>query len=355
MDEKIRRLTNWFTGRKEPPFEIQINLTNKCNLNCLFCRPKEYIKVDEKDALPLDRWLELIQEAKNFGVKHWNILGGEPFSEPNKTIKIMEAIKKEEMFGIMSTNGTLITKELIEKMIESGWDELIFSIDSSHAETHDYLRGQKGVFERAVRTIKLIEEYKKIKNTDKPRLQLYFVITNKNYKEIPEFVNFAYSLNIGRIFFQAMIELNSLSNDLKLNKNELKDLLGYIKKAKIKATNKGMVTNLVDFLDCTLIENANRTDELIKNGTSIGIPCFEPWYIMQISHEGYASPCCNLNSKKVNIKNKSLQEIWYSSFFEGFRKQIMSGKLDKRCAVCCSGQILRNKMIKEEIKKCMKK
>lgn len=352
MDEKIRRLINWSKGEKEPPFEIQANPTNRCNLTCLFCRPKKYAKVEEKDVLPLNRWLELIKEASELGVKHWNILRGEPFTEPEKTLKIMETIKKEGMQGITTTNGTLITKPAIKKIMKIGWDEIIFSLDSSNAETHDYLRDKKGVHERCINTIKSVQDHKKIENKELPRLQLFFVITNKNYKEMPSMIELASSLNIKRVYFQVMVEKYPANKSLKLNKEDLEEFQNYIKETEKISKEKEITTNITSFDKYLLIENSNNAYKTIKNEKDkVLIPCLEPFYMMQISPEGYAGPCCALDNKKINVKNKSIKEIWYGPCFENFRKRIASWHLDKKCSTCCSGQILRNIELMGELKK----
>jgi MoaA/NifB/PqqE/SkfB family radical SAM enzyme len=348
MEEKINRLVEWMQGRKAPPFEIQINPTNKCNLKCIFCRPEGYDNIKET-GLPVERWVAIIKEAVILGVKQWNILGGEPFIEPKKIIPIMEAIKKERVSGIMSTNGTLLNEEHIKKLINIEWDDLIFSLDGAYPETHDYLRGQQGVFEKCTNTIKLFNHHKSLKRKDKPRLQLFFVITNRNYKELPEFIKLAKDLKINKVVFQAMIQTHPPSKELKIERRNQERFKQYARQAQEAAEKENITTNLPDFLDCTLIDKANETNDIIQQNDNYPC-CYEPWYLMQISAEGYINPCCNLESKAVNIKQEPINKIWYGKFFESFRKKMLYGKLDLRCSRCCSGQILRNRVLKEELK-----
>lgn len=348
MEEKINRLTKWINGGRAPPFEIQINPTNKCNLNCIFCRPEGYAKIRE-NGLTTEEWVSIVEEASRLGVKHWNILGGEPFIEMKKVIPIMDVIKKEKMSGITSTNGTLLTEEIIKKLISIGWDDLIFSLDGAYPKTHDTLRGKQGTFEKCTNTIRLFNYFKKLDGKDKPRLQLFFVITIRNYKELPRFIKLAKDLEINKVVFQAMIQTHPPSKELQLNRQDQEMFKQYAKQAQQTAEKEGITTNLPDFLDCALIDKANETKAIIQQDNRYPA-CYEPWYLMQISAEGYVNPCCNLESKKVNIKQESLEEIWYGKFFESFRKKILYGKLDERCSRCCSGQILRNRILRRELK-----
>jgi len=351
MEEKINRLTKWINGERAPPFEVQINPTNKCNLNCIFCRPKGYDNIKET-GLSAEKWVNIIEEAGKLGVKYCDILGGEPFVEPKKVIHIMEAIKKQGMSGITVTNGTLLTEDIIKKLIEIGWDDLIFSIDGAYPTTHDNLRGKDKVFEKCTNSIRLINHYKEVFGKDKPRLQTFFVITNKNYQEIPRFIILAKDLGIKKIVFQAMIETHLPSKNLKLDGQDHVKFKQYAEQAKELSDKEGVTTNIADFFDCLLINKANKTEDIIRNDSfNKHVPCYEPWYFLQISPEGYVSPCSVLESRKVNVKQKSLEEIWYGGFFKNFRKRIASGKLDKRCSRCCSGQILKNKELKMELEK----
>lgn len=351
IEEKINRLTRWINGERAPPFEIQINPTNKCNLNCVFCRPKGYDNIKEI-GLSAEKWVNIIEEASKLGVKYCDILGGEPFIEPKKVIPIMESIKRYGLSGITVTNGTLLTEDIIKKLIEIEWDDLIFSMDGACPATHDNLRGKEKVFEKCTNSIRLINHYKKISGKDKPRLQTFFVITNKNYQEMPQFISLAKELKINKIVFQAMIETHPPSKNLKLDEQDYVKFRQYAEQAKELADKEGITTNIADFFDCLLIDKANKTEDIIKNDSfNKHIPCYEPWYFLQVSPEGYVSPCSVLENRKVNVKQESLEEIWYGDFFKRFRKKIASGNLDKRCSRCCSGQILKNRELKMELEK----
>ena len=46
------------------------------------------------------------------------------------------------------SNGTMITKELAEKIVESGLGYIHISVDGIKAETHDYIRGISGLMQK---------------------------------------------------------------------------------------------------------------------------------------------------------------------------------------------------------------
>ena len=63
MDEKIRRLLNWFHGKKDLPYSIELSPTLRCNLNCLFCW-RYGKKVETSDELSLMDYKKILKEAK---------------------------------------------------------------------------------------------------------------------------------------------------------------------------------------------------------------------------------------------------------------------------------------------------
>jgi len=58
---KIERLKNWSQGKKASPVRATIIITNRCDLNCLFCRgrfsPKG--KAFYKDGLISNEWVRV--------------------------------------------------------------------------------------------------------------------------------------------------------------------------------------------------------------------------------------------------------------------------------------------------------
>lgn len=72
-----------------------IELTNKCNLNCKFCKEDHVLFrktgckkwPSEPDKVPPSKWKDIINEAKMLGCKTFIITGGEPFLEFEKIKK----------------------------------------------------------------------------------------------------------------------------------------------------------------------------------------------------------------------------------------------------------------------------
>ena len=155
-NKKMKRLIEWARGNKSPPYSIDINPTDKCNLKCLSCwqRSEKFKVIDSSYELSDNKLLSIVKEALDFGVEEFEITGGgEPLMRKEITLKMMKIIKDSGKTGNITTNGTLFDKESIKFLVKIGWDKVTFSIDGPNQKMNDYLRG-KGAFEKNVQNIK---------------------------------------------------------------------------------------------------------------------------------------------------------------------------------------------------------
>jgi len=160
--EYAYRMEEW-NKWKFGPIRIDAELHTRCNLNCRICdrRNSVYDKLTEKERsdmeMPAKKWVRIAEESGKLGVKAWNISGlCEPLAKPDVLFPTMRMIKAYDMFGELTTNGTLWNEKYISETITMGWDSVCISIDAPDPKTHDWLRGVKGTFKKACTTLKNI-------------------------------------------------------------------------------------------------------------------------------------------------------------------------------------------------------
>jgi MoaA/NifB/PqqE/SkfB family radical SAM enzyme len=352
----------WYKGKKAPPSHIDIEPTSSCNLKCRFCwtRSKERVRNCQYDrTLTNKRLLEIVHEAARLGAKEWEIAGGwEPMVKPYTVFKMMILIKKYGMYGSITTNGTLFTKNMIKKLVEIGWDRILFSLEGPDAETHDYLTQVKGSFEREIRNIKLFKEWKERLGKEKPFYSIHSVLTNKNYNKLEEMIELGNELGCDGVNFEPLMVWSKEGEKLKLNKKQREKLKISIERALKKARELKIYTNVANLREEKLV-NKKDMRKIIKEGINcngkniLSSPCFSPWLNMEIRVSGRVTACriCNDETGCENVLDKSLKEIWFGEYFENLRKQFMNGNLPDYCKDCASGLVvltknLRNKLIK---------
>ena len=137
------------------PLTIQWDLTSRCNLNCKHCYANANNKITHE--LSLEKILNVVDEASRMGVMALHILGGEPFARKD----LVEVIQYACQHGLschISSNGTLIRPRHASALKGLNNVTIDVSVDSTQPERHDWLRGQKGAYGKAIRGIRLLQQ-----------------------------------------------------------------------------------------------------------------------------------------------------------------------------------------------------
>jgi SynChlorMet cassette radical SAM/SPASM protein ScmE len=139
------------------PRSVDIDLTSRCNLKCLYCYYFDNTSVSYKD-LPAEEWLTFFEELGRLGVMEVCLAGGEPFMRQDLK-ELLEGIVRNRMRFNLLSNESLIDDEIAEFIASTGRCNYIqISIDGYSPETHDACRG-KGSFEKAVRGIRILQRH----------------------------------------------------------------------------------------------------------------------------------------------------------------------------------------------------
>jgi len=365
-EEKIRRMVNWYKGIPSPPFKIDVELHRRCNLKCLPCSRQgcnfDMNKDSKGKELPLKRWLEIVKDAKELRVLIWNIEGGgEPLANRKLTVPVMNEVKKQGMYGIVTTNGTLWQEKDIKNIIKIKWDRIHFSLDACDEETHDFLRGVKGCFKKTVRSIKLMNKLKEKSKCEEPMLSINIIINNKNYKSLVKFVEFCHQLKADYIFVEPLMVFSKLGESLKLNESESAELQNCIKDAKKLAKKYSIDNNFStkdENLKKDLVDNTSKMEEVLLNDVKgldnqfLSAPCDRPWNNMAIKYNGLAGHC-GLLLKGEDIKNKSLKQIWYGPFLEEVRLKMLRKELFEHCSKCVPSDVTQRRRLREELSQAL--
>ncbi len=137
-------------------------ISDDCILKCKMCNKwKEDIFIKEKTEIPsLKDWKNCISSLRGITDDSFqiNFGGGEPFLKEG-LLELVRFCKSKNFKTNIATNGYLINKEMSKKIADSGLDSLIISLDSLKEETHDYLRGVKGVYQKVMDTIVYLDKY----------------------------------------------------------------------------------------------------------------------------------------------------------------------------------------------------
>ena len=354
MDEKIRRLVEWSKGKKELPYSIELSPTLKCNLNCLFCW-RYGKKFDYEHELKLEEYKKILEEAKQLKVREIRIIGGgEPLLRKD-TFEIMREVKKYDMFGYICTNGNLFSDEMIKTLVTIRWDHVKISLHGPDEKTQDYLAQRKS-FKKTVENIRSFVKWKRKLKSQKPRIEIGFVLNRINFREVDQMVKLVNGLNVQSFFVEPITVYTKKGEELRLKEKEIEKFREIAKKA--YSSIDGLETNLHQFFSSGLIKNTGRMTEEIRKllkserHNFLSIPCFEPWWRMGIRIDGMVCPCGFFDqSTNESVLEKTLKEIWFGKYFEKRRKELIQKHIPDYCQKCCTTLVQDNQVIREELSK----
>ena len=267
---------------------VYLNITSRCNLNCIYCFAAERVESDSK--MDFDDYKKVLDSVKNYN-QHAEIIftGGEPLLSEN-TFPVAEYSKALGFTNKLMTNATLITEKNISKIVGL-FDSVKISLDGSTAEKHDFYRG-RGSYERTINAIALLDKF----GVD---VSLAMVVTKNNFTDISA-MNKKWG---GRLIFQPLFPLGNAkeSENLYLTGKEYFDVL--------------KSAGVVPYMD---LRNMIKSHTAAKTVLKCALGDAE----VSISSSGDVYPCQLLHNeifKVGNLKEKTFDELYNSEKLNKFK------------------------------------
>ncbi len=182
-----------FSEDKKPV--VVWNITRRCNLRCMHCYAHAKNREFENE-LSLEEGKQLLDDLSQFGCPVVLFSGGEPLMHPNLVELTSYAVEKG-MRAVISTNGTLITRQIAKELKAIGLSYVGISLDGME-EIHDKFRGVKGAFKAALDGVENAQK-------EGIKVGLRFTINRLNYKEIPAIFDLIEEREIPRACFYHLV------------------------------------------------------------------------------------------------------------------------------------------------------
>jgi len=182
-----------FSKDKKPV--VVWNMTRRCNLKCVHCYAQAK-DTEFKNELSTEEGKALIDDLAKFGSPVILFSGGEPTLRKDLP-ELAAYARKKGMRAVISTNGTLIDKELAKKLKDVGLSYVGVSLDGIR-ETNDKFRGVNGAFDAALTGLHNCQE-------EGIKVGLRFTINKQNVKDIPAIFELLENEKIPRICFYHLV------------------------------------------------------------------------------------------------------------------------------------------------------
>lgn len=223
---------------------LRISVTDKCNLRCVYCMPKEDTKfLSDEKLLTDDEIYRVVKQCANLGISKVRITGGEPLARKNLVDLIGRINSIQEIKEICMTTNAILLYDNIEELAKNGLSRVNISLDTLHKDRFKKItRG--GDLDRVLLAIDKCLQY-----GIKVKLNIV-IIDGINKDEIIDFVNMTKSKNIDIRFIELM-PIGEAKGYKAVNNNEIlqiinENCISYISKARKEKDGPAKYIKLVD-------------------------------------------------------------------------------------------------------------
>lgn len=159
--QKIKNMDRYYKEKSADtlprlPLQGHLDLTYRCNNNCLHCWLRlAPAAVEKKDELSFAAIERIIGEARDMGCSEWIISGGEPMLREDFS-EIFDLLTRQSRTYTLNSNGTRITPA-IAKLLKRRGVKLI-ALYGADAQVHDFVTRNPGSFAAMRRGIAYLQE-----------------------------------------------------------------------------------------------------------------------------------------------------------------------------------------------------
>ncbi len=331
---------------------IYLEVTNQCNLKCKTCVRNVW---EEKNGLMFyTDFLKIIEDTGRMLAGNEQpftfIFGGwgEPLIHPD-IFKMIREIKKYGWRTELITNGTLLSSDTSEKLIDAGLDIIWVSLDGAKPESYKDVR-LGNMLPVILENLSNLRKTKVLKFSETPNLGIAFVAMKSNIKDLPGIIDICRRMNAVKL---------SVSNVLPFTEELAEERL--YKMSSGNWWGRGDIE-----ISFPRIDVSDEVSEIIKTTAGaggwysiagnerdqrIGVCPFMKKASLSIRWDGKVSPCTPLfyNSESYldktlrksdachfgDIHSGSLSEIWMKSEYREFRKRLQFEEFSP-CTYCNS-------------------
>lgn len=138
--------------------DLRISVTDRCNLRCRYCMPKEifgnsYKFLHDAELLTFDEITRISKCLVELGIEKIRITGGEPLIRRNIENLVLQISKTGVTDIALTTNGLLLTPQKANALKAAGLTRVTLSLDALEAEEFDRITGTGNGPERVLEAI----------------------------------------------------------------------------------------------------------------------------------------------------------------------------------------------------------
>jgi len=304
-------------------------LTKRCNLNCKHCRA-ESEDIDYTGELDFEKACQVVDDIAEFASPILVLTGGEPLYRKD-VFDISKYAVSKGLKVALATNGTLIDKNIIQKIKSSGISRVAVSIDGWDTESHDSFRGITGAFDAALNGIRLLHEA----NIE---FQINSTITVRNVDNIDRIVKLAEDEGAKALHIFMLVPVGcgiEIAESDMLSPERYEETLNWFYD-KSKVVDMEFKATCAPHYYRVIRQRAKEEGRKIsfeQDGmTAMTRGCLAGSGVCFIAHNGEVQPCGYLPLSAGNVLKEKFGSIWENS--ELFKSLRDANALEGKCGIC---------------------
>lgn len=282
------------------PPQIYIELTSVCNLRCTICPYGDMLREMKQMDPALAR--KAIDQCAELGVYYVTFqFYGEPLTCPDFLIENIRYAKERGIPVVATvTNATLMTDDIMRRLVESGLDSLVFSFDGASADKYKSIR-DRDYSDVAARIKSACRVRDSMNDIKQPFLGLTLVRTDEEESAIDAFCE-EWRACVDHIDIRSMILFNYRSKETAAYEDSL-------------------------------------SEWYITRDPGKRIPCRQLYQKLVVCSNGEVTPCCiDLDAELSvgNLGDNTLLELWQGEEFTNIRTLDRTGRFMEipKCSTC---------------------
>ena len=300
------------------PKAIQVEVTTRCNLNCIMCNTEGRLRTGRDMTLAefenIYSRFPALDRVTLHGI-------GEPLLNPDFLL-IAAYVKAKGSQVFLNTNLSLADRQISEKLLSMEVDEIRVSLDSAVPEIYREIR-REDLFEHVLANLKNLLSLRDSLSS-KSKIKIVAVAMAENTLQLPSLANLALELGVDELMVQNM-QFWSGNQDY------------FARRSQHKAD--ALFEQV--YQQCCKITAGKIVFKMPHRGTHH--QCNWPWTSLFVSVEGEVTACCNCPDPRVlsfgNLQHQTLEEIWWSSNYQKFRSSLADQMdIPEICRSCVIGE-----------------
>lgn len=318
--------STWLSERTYArPTHYDIAVSKVCNIKCPFC-PRQTFSPDlvksgfmaQEHFTPVAPHLDAAQRVGLYGL-------GEPFLNRNFFDYLAEA-KKRDAYCMTSSHGMSLTSEMIDRILESGLDELCVSMDGATERTFNYLRAGAD-FNTVVANVSELLRRREERKLKTPRVHIACAISKYNVWQLTAMVRLAHRMGANQIAFSNLV----LDHEEHAHVSVVGTRVFRFNMARAKKEAARLGMDMVYFFQMPF---PNREEPAPPPRKGVRHGCPSAWRQLIVERDGNVKPCCYLDYSIGQSNDGPFENVFNSKAAVDLRRSFIEREFFSKCKNC---------------------